>query len=1091
MSMGICLSRWLLMMNLGFSCPVFSQSQSFFVPDISQLSAESAVRVVVEKYFAFYAAKDLDGLMSLWSQQSPDYVATRQALEKQFATDDAKLDRLTISRLKVEDNRASLRMAVELTMAGPQSKLSSYEVRNLNLICEADGWKLWQNASSFNELAAALDKAATGEERAKLLAEEKELVNVELVKALNRMGARKDIEGNYAQALKLAQVSLEIAEGLGDLNGKAAALEIQGRVHMNQGRYEQAMAHLQESLRLSEAAGDKGGVATSLNDIAFVHEMQDRNEEALKAYQRSKKLFEELGQRERVAAVSGNISGIYTGEGRYDQAMKYLQEALAVFEEINARLGLGVTLSRIGLIDFYQGRYARALENFQQSLRIREELGNRRGVALTHNRIGLVYDDLSLYKLALDSYQKGLRLFEELGDRPNQATALLNIGSIYSDQGNYEQAVVYLQRSQRTFEELGMKGEAARPLHNIGNIYRKQGRYDLALETFEKCLKVHEELHDKLGLTITLKNIGLAQYARGGYAEALETSRRALALAREMNNSRELWHIQESMGRTFRALGQSDQSRQYFLEAIATIESLRRQVGEGEQQRQSFLENKLSPWLGMIDLLVSQRQSAEALTFAEQSKARVLLDVLKAGRASLHKSLSPQEQQSEDEQRLRLVTLNSQLAGELRRKQPDQARVTELKAGIEKARLEFEALETSLYVAHPELKVHRGEASIIKPEELAALLPDATNALLEYVVTEDVTYLFAVTKAQGKPAAELQVFTLPIKQAELAKQTERFREQLAGRDLGFRASAAKLYDLLLKPAEAQLRGKTNLLIVPDDKLWDLPFQALLTRPNRFLIEDAAVAYAPSLTVLREITRRRMRQSADATATTLLAIGNPAIGKETIERATLALRDEKLTPLPKAEEEVRALGRLYGATRSKVYVGAEAREDRVKTEAGRARILHFATHGTLNNASPMYSHLALARGDKNEDGLLEAWELMQLDLKAELAVLSACETARGRYGAGEGVIGLTWALFVAGVPSIVVSQWKVESASTRDLMLNFHRRMRAPAAKAKMTKAEVLRQAVLKVMKNPETSHPFYWAGFVLVGDGGSNATPRP
>jgi CHAT domain-containing protein len=124
-------------------------------------------------------------------------------------------------------------------------------------------------------------------------------------------------------------------------------------------------------------------------------------------------------------------------------------------------------------------------------------------------------------------------------------------------------------------------------------------------------------------------------------------------------------------------------------------------------------------------------------------------------------------------------------------------------------------------------------------------------------------------------------------------------------------------------------------------------------------------------------------------------------------------------------------------------------------------------------------------------LLEAWELMQLDLKAELAVLSACETARGRYGAGEGVIGLTRALFVAGVPSIVVSQWKVESASTRDLMLNFHRRMRAPAAKAKMTKAEVLRQAVLKVMKNPETSHPFYWAGFVLVGDGGSNATPRP
>jgi CHAT domain-containing protein len=118
--------------------------------------------------------------------------------------------------------------------------------------------------------------------------------------------------------------------------------------------------------------------------------------------------------------------------------------------------------------------------------------------------------------------------------------------------------------------------------------------------------------------------------------------------------------------------------------------------------------------------------------------------------------------------------------------------------------------------------------------------------------------------------------------------------------------------------------------------------------------------------------------------------------------------------------VRAVGLLFGALNSKIYVGSEAREERVKTGAGEAGILHFATHGVLNNAAPMYSHLVLAQGDKNEDGLLEAWEVMDLDLKADLAVLSACETARGRYRAGEGIIGLTWALFVAGVPTTVVS-----------------------------------------------------------------------
>jgi CHAT domain-containing protein len=234
-----------------------------------------------------------------------------------------------------------------------------------------------------------------------------------------------------------------------------------------------------------------------------------------------------------------------------------------------------------------------------------------------------------------------------------------------------------------------------------------------------------------------------------------------------------------------------------------------------------------------------------------------------------------------------------------------------------------------------------------------------------------------------------------------------------------------------------------------------------------------------------MTKRRKNQREEPAETTILALGNPLLGRQTISRADIQLRHEKLDPLPEAEQEVKALRQLYGASRSKIYIGAEASEDHVKSEAGLARILHFAAHGMLNNASPMYSHLALAPGGANEDGLLEAWELMQLDLKADLAVLSACETARGRIGAGEGMIGFSWAMFIAGVPSIVVSQWKVESASTRDLMVNFHRSLISPpgAGKAKPTKSEALRQAALKVMKNPETRHPFYWAGFVLVGDG--------
>jgi CHAT domain-containing protein len=525
------------------------------------------------------------------------------------------------------------------------------------------------------------------------------------------------------------------------------------------------------------------------------------------------------------------------------------------------------------------------------------------------------------------------------------------------------------------------------------------------------------------------------------------------------------------------------EARQSFAEAISIIEMLRTQTAGVDEGPQRYFEGRLLAHHGLLSLLVKGNQNWEALVFAERVKTRVLLDALQQGRTKFQKAMTAEEQGQEFRLKSELTRLNTQLTHATQADKPDAARIGEIKSQLEKSRFSYEAFQDLLYAAHPELKVNRGEASIINAEELAALLPDSTSALLEYVVTDEATYLFVVTKPQSQAAVETRVFTIPIKQTDLAKQIEGFRRQLAERNLRVRAPARKLYDLLLEPAQALLRGKSSLVIAPDDRLWELPFQALLDERDRYLLERSAVSYAPSLTVLREMRARRDHRRGETGPATLLALGNPLIGQETVERARLSLRDGKLSPLPEAEAEVRALGRLYGARRSKVFIGPNASEDRLKAEAGEAGIIHFATHGVLNNAAPLYSYLALARGNKNEDGLLEAWELMQLDLKAELAVLSACETARGRTSAGEGVIGLTWALFVAGAPATVVSQWEVESASTRDLMLGFHRRLQAPRSAGRQTKAESLRQAALKLMKNPETNHPFYWAGFVLVGDG--------
>src|SRR5262249_45545273 len=158
-------------------------------------------------------------------------------------------------------------------------------------------------------------------------------------------------------------------------------------------------------------------------------------------------------------------------------------------------------------------------------------------------------------------------------------------------------------------------------------------------------------------------------------------------------------------------------------------------------------------------------------------------------------------------------------------------------------------------------------------------------------------------------------------------------------------------------------------------------------------------------------------------------------------------------------------RIYGAGRTRVLTGAEAREETVKAEIEHYRILHFATHGTFDDESPLYSRLLLASSAPTEDGVLEAREIIRLNLHADLAVLAACQTGRGSIRPGEGLIGMAWALFIAGTPTTVASQWKVDSASTSALMIAFHRDLEAHLSSEQrpIAVAQTLRRAALKLM----------------------------
>jgi CHAT domain-containing protein/Tfp pilus assembly protein PilF len=1069
---------------------VFCFSFSISLSASGQSADEMALRSLAEKFFAVYQKADLDSLMLLWSEKSPDYVASKKNFQQSFAANKIELKSLTLGKVTMGGEKASLRVlvdlnAVEVKTGKPAAGFGKLN-QTLHFSKEGSVWKVARFVSSEEELAAALVEAKTEAERKALLEADKGLTTVALVQALLAQGHRLSGQNRNQQALVIYGLAEEIANYLDDKKSSVVVQRYIGIIHLGQRNHTQALEYFHKSLKLAEKIGAKADIGHALHYTGNAKFALSNYQEALEYHQRSLKIREEIGDKAAIGNTLANIGGIHRSQGNSTQALKYYQKSLKIREEIGDKAGISITLYNFGNTYQLQGNSTQALEYHQKSLKIKENIGDKTGIGNTLTNIGGIHRSQGNHAQALEYFQKSLKIKEGIGEKAGIGNALNDLGVVHQSQGNSTQAHEYLQRSLKIREEIGDKAGIGLTLNNIGSIHRSQGNSTHALECHQKSLKIAEEIGSKIMTCNALTDLGVTHQSLGNHHQAVEFAIRAADLAQQIGSPNLFWDSRILAGQAYQALNQPDEAKKAFTDAISAIEETRNQIVGNEQQQQQFFAGKLAPYYGMLSLLIGQNNSTEAFAFAERAKARALLDVLQTGKLNITKAMSLAEKQQEQKFNSELVSLNAQIYTEKLRTQQDQARLNELNARLQKARLDMEAFQASLYAAHPELKVQRGQAQALSLTDAAALIPDNKTALLEFVVSEDQTFLFVLTKnksASPSSSADLKLYKIDIKQKELAKLCREFRQRLADRRVHYQDIATQLYDLLLKPVRASLAGKTNLVIIPDGVLWELPFQALQPARNHFLIEDSAISYAPSLTVLHKMVTSRPTRSTKA-STTLLAVGNPIVSGETSTRVKSVLMDEQLLPLPEAERQVKLLGQLYTASQSKVYVGQAASEAIVKAEAGGSRILHLATHGILNDASPMYSQIVLARspGDSNEDGLLEAWEIMNLELKADLVVLSACETGRGKLGAGEGMIGLSWALFVAGSPATVVSQWKVESASTTELMVEFHRNLRVENRGQRLTKAEALRRAALKLLKMKDYRHPFYWAAFVIIGD---------
>jgi CHAT domain-containing protein len=675
----------------------------------------------------------------------------------------------------------------------------------------------------------------------------------------------------------------------------------------------------------------------------------------------------------------------------------------------------------------------------------------------------------------MEYYRRSLAMAREMHDKLNEGVTLLDLGGIYQRTRDWDAALDSFRKAQAIFEEAHIKDAAADCPLSIGIVYQHRHQFAEAREQFLKALAMNQETGEQERIGESLDNLANVDNDLGQPARALESSTRACEIAHQMNDRANIMSCRTSMGESYSLLHQPVQARAAFEEAITALESMRKDVVGGAQQQQAFLDPSSStPYHDMVKLLLEENQLADAFSYIEREKARALLDVIRSGHESLDKVLTDADRDTQQQLRLQLASFSSQMDVE-----SDNAKLADLKSQRDTLRLKLEDFETGLYARYPELSVHRGEAPITTLSQAAEMPFDDKTALLEFMVSDDETVLLVFTREGRDAQWSISAYPIKVDMDALGEQTRAFRSQVAARQLGFQAPARHLYNLLVRPAAEQLKGKTALIIVPDGTLWNLPFQSLLDTSGHYLLERFAIAYAPSLTVMREMMNRRTSESPQEKSPRFLAMANPAFAKQTDDRG--AHRGSPFAPLPNAEEEAKALAQLYGTGNSRVYTGEQATISRFKAEAGSFSVVHLATHGFTSDSSPMYSSVLLSPGSQQDDGLLEAREIMNLDLHAKLVVLSACETARGRVGEGEGMIGLTWAFFAAGVPSIVASEWKVDSESTTKLMLAFHRDLKQQRG-AGLAIARSLQEAALKLLHDPQYAHPFYWSAFVVVGD---------
>lgn len=811
-----------------------------------------------------------------------------------------------------------------------------------------------------------------------------------------------------------------------------------------------------------------------------------------------------------------------TAESMHGAIEKY-KHALSIWRDSSDRLMEAFSLNEMGLIYGDLGEYQKAMDSYTQARTIYGQVGDLRSQAGMLSNIGWIYGTLGEYKKAIGFHEQALEFYRKVGDTQNEPLSMSNIGSNYARLGECPKAldihmqVLSIRRASNDLAGLAIT------LNNIANCHQLLGEKQKALDYYGQSLTLMRSSGNAFYTATTLNNIGALYKDLGEHQKALDHYNQALLLRRNIGDQNgeaaTLFHI----ARLERDLGNLVDARTHIEAALAAVELLRANVAS-QQLRASFFASVQQYHEFNINLLMrlhkqhpSEGYDTVALQASEKSRARSLFELLKESYTEIRKGIDPV-----------LLERERALQQAIAEKAERQIRLLSVKHTEKQAAAiakEIDALTTDYEQVQAQIRYNSSrygaltETPSLTLKQIQTEVLDDETLLLEYALGEEKSFLWAVTPASIKSfelpkrseieSAALRFYEiLTARNQMVAKETlEQRRKRIEQTDAEYAKASLALSQILLGPVATELQSK-RLMIVGEGILQYTAFAALPipnARPDIIsspMIADHEIISLPSASVLAVLRREavgrkppdklmavfadpvfdsndpRLKLSNKLHASAIKA----ALSMSDVRRSATESGLQDFVRLRFSRQEGEQIMRFASEGKNlKAVDFAANRTSATSQELAGYSIIHFATHGLLNNQNPELSGIVLSLVDEQgrpQNGFLRLYDIYNLDLKANLVVLSACQTALGKQIKGEGLVGLTRGFMYAGVPRVVASLWQVDDRATAQFMERFYEAM----LNQKMRPAQALRAAQLAMSKEKRWHEPYYWAAFTLQGE---------